>query len=211
MVYVYKEAVGRKRKAEESGAKHSLKQLKKLFARRGKGQGGSIAITSESDLDLVLTDTTFCMISAGRNKENPEDMKLSNQAIRERDEKLKSDLKESGYMYTPAIGKYGELEDSLMVMTHDADKKEMMSLGTKYHQDSVLFVSEGQSQLVYTTGEKSGQAMMEGRGYEKVPDATDYYTEIEVAKKPIRFQMLLEEIAKAIRFVWRILRKRLAV
>lgn len=170
-----------------------------MFKRQPMGKGGPKSIKSKRDLDIVLTKTKVAFVSAGRNPEIPADVKLSDADISARDESLKSDLKQLGYLYTPALGKYGGLpENSLIVMAHGADSADMTRLGTKYNQDSVLTVNNGHSELVMTTGDQKGQVTMAGDGYEMVPAADDFFTEIEVGGKSLKFTMMLDEIKKAI-------------
>jgi hypothetical protein len=178
--------------------RHSIDALKVMYKKRKRGQGLAKPISSKADLDLILTKTTFCMISAGRNPNSASDAKLTERDLKLRDGKLRSDLIRKGYVFTPAKGKYGAPEESLFVMCHDADRRDLMSLGSKYHQDSILFVQDGSSELIQTTGENAGSAVMEGKGHEYVPDADDFYTEIDVGGKPTKFVMSLAEIAKAI-------------
>ena len=170
-----------------------------MYKRQSKGKGGSKSIKSKRDLDIILTKTKVAFVSAGRNPEIPADVKLSDADIGARDESLKSDLKQLGYLYTPALGKYGGLpENSLIVMAHGADSSDMAKLGTKYNQDSVLTVNNGHSELVMTTGDQKGEVTMAGDGYEMVPAADDFFTEIKVGGKSLKFTMLLDEIQKAI-------------
>ncbi len=170
-----------------------------MYKRQPKGRGGSKSIKSKRDLDIILTKTKVAFVSAGRNPEIPADVKLSDADIGARDESLKSDLKQLGYLYTPALGKYGGLpENSLIVMAHGADSSDMTKLGTKYNQDSVLTVNNGHSELVMTTGDQKGEVTMAGDGYEMVPAADDFFTEIKVGGASLKFTMLLDEIQKAI-------------
>jgi len=202
--YLYDQPKGRPRVGGESGtlrgmSREDARRVLKQFRRRGPGEGIEKTIQHKDHLDLLLRESTFCMVSAGRNPNDPEDMKLTDTQIRDRDKKLKADLKELGYVYTSCRGKYGAKEESIMVMAHDATHDEMMQLGAKYHQDSVLFVDHGHSALTYTTGEKKGSSEMEGSGHDYVPDAEDFYTVIPLSDGGnIKFAMSLEEVLKAL-------------
>lgn len=199
MVYIYQLPGGHTVRVKAEEVKHSLQTLKLVYKRRGHGQGSAKLITSKADLDLVLTQTTFCMLSAGRNPKSLSDQKLSDKAIEARDRQLRSDLVEAGYIFTPAKGKYGAPEESIFVMCHDANQKQLAALGTKYHQDSILFVRNGHSEMVETTGKDRGSVMMSGDGHEYIPDADDFYTEVDIAGKPVKFVMNLVDVVKAIR------------
>jgi hypothetical protein len=199
MVYIYQLPGGHTVRVKAEEVKHSLQTLKLIYKRRGRGQGSAKLITSKADLDLILVQTTFCMISAGRNPKSLSDEKLSDRDIEARDRQLRGDLVEAGYIFTPAKGKYGAPEESIFVMCHDANQKQLASIGTKYHQDSILFVRNGHSEMVETTGKDRGSVMMSGDGHEYVPDADDFYTEVDIAGKPVKFVMNLADVVKALR------------
>jgi len=187
---------GRRKKTLAS--EHDIQQIRDMFKRREPGKGGPQEISSQHDLDLILKQTTFCMLSAGRNTEIESDRKLSDVQINLRDKDLKDDLVKLGHVYTSARGKYGALEEGILVMAHEANLKEMVALGTKYNQDSVLFVSNGHSDLIQTTGDRKGETNMSGDGHTYVPKAEDFYTEMNVGSKKVKFTMNLAEIAKSI-------------
>lgn len=175
----------------------------KSFRRRAPGDGKEKTIQKKEHLDLLLRESTYCMMSAGRNPKDPEDMKLSDAQIKQRYDNLLSDLKERGYVFSRCKGKYENPEKSIMVMAHDADRDDMMELGEKYKQDSIVFSEEGKGELIYTTGEKKGKAEMAGEGFEYVPDADDFYTEMPLADgSVVKFTVLLEEVAKALGMDW---------
>jgi hypothetical protein len=119
-------------------------------------------------------------MSAGRNPENAEDVLLSDEQISARSQALHQDLVNSGYMFTPSAGRYkGADEDSFLVMAHEAETQEIIALGQKYHQDSVIVADGGNQQFIFTTGPNAGQAHV-GSGFEALPEeATEYPTRIE--------------------------------
>jgi hypothetical protein len=63
-------------------------------------------------------------------------------------------------------------------MVHEADKHDMLELGKKYNQDSVIFSDAGKHQMLFTTGKKVGR-FHQGAGHKKKKQAEDYYTLIE--------------------------------
>lgn len=200
----YTEKIPKKIKnlAYEKDRAHSLDMIRRMYARRPKGQGEEMPIASEADLDKILKNTTYSMISAGRNPEDPEDMKLTEAQINERTEAMKRDLTDLGFVITPAQGKYGSPEESFMVFTHDADRDEMMEMGAKYKQDSIVFVKNGKrNEMIFTSGPNKGKADMVGTGYEKKPVKADddFYTDIQAGSKTIRFTVNFGNLEKAIR------------
>lgn len=86
-------------------------KLAKKIRRRDKGQGREVKLSTE-ELKLVLSTGKYALISAGRNPEDPEDVKLTDKQIVARHRQLKDDLKDSGYAYTGVVGHYGEEEQS---------------------------------------------------------------------------------------------------
>ena len=178
-------------------------KILKQFRRRAPGEGKEKTIQKKADLEVLLKESTFCMMSAGRNPEDPEDMKLSDKEIKQRYNNLLSDLAAKGYIYTRCKGKYVNPEESVMVMAHDADRNEMMEIGEKYKQDSVVFSDKGKGELIYTTGKKKGKAEMAGKGFEFVPDATDFYTKMPLADGSyFKFTINLEDVMKALGLNW---------
>lgn len=194
--------------AKEYGIEHEISVLKETYARRPRGMGTSLEIASRADFDNLYKNTAFAMISAGRNPANPEDMKLSDSQIEYRTKQLETDLIQHGYVYTPGDGKYENPEASFMVMIHDADREDMFKIGNKYNQDAVAFNDHGKNSMLMTTGANKGKETMTGSDFYVIdtpsPD-DDYYTDIPVAGKKLRFSLKLEDILKkAIRFIVRV-------
>ena len=198
------------RKEPEKGTKnlgnpedvaHSLKLIREMYARRPKGQGTEMDIASEADLKKILKHTTFALMSADRDNQSKTQNKKRNQ-------QLKKDLREKGFVYTPAKGMYTAPEESVMVMIHDADRNEVAELGGKYDQDSVAFADKGTNEIIHTTGEEKGAAMMRGEGYitkDPTKQDDDFYTDVKLATGTVvRFMLNVEEIKKALRMlrVW---------
>jgi hypothetical protein len=139
-----------------------------------KNGGGHVQIHSD-DLKTALKHGPISIISAGRNPNIAEDKGMTDEAINKRHKKLEEELKEKGFKYTKVKGHYGGQEDSFMVF--NANPKEMDELGKKYNQDSVIHSENGQNKLHFTTREHEGKHH-KGSGHAEVPDAKDYYSEI---------------------------------
>lgn len=172
-----------------------VKGILRRFARHDEGMGGEISFKDPDEAKIVLDHGHYALISAGRNPGNPADANLSAEELKARSQKLHDDLIAKGYMFTPVIGKYGELEDSFLVMAHNPDDKDMIELAGKYNQESVIIVKEGMNKLIYTGGDRKGQAIM-GEGYENVDEKSeDNYTEMalrygsETAPKKVRWTL----------------------
>ncbi len=152
--------------------------FKQKVARRPPGKGGPVGLSSQ-DVQIALTQGKYALLSAGRNPNNAEDMQLSDEQIAVRSQALQQDLVNSGLMFTPSVGRYGgETEDSYLVMAHEAEPQEIIALGKKYNQDSIITADRGTQQMVFTTGENAGQAHV-GSGFEPLPDDSPEYTRIE--------------------------------
>lgn len=184
--------------ANQTDMEHTADVVRDIYRRRPPGEGEELPVASVKDLDVILTRTTFAMISAGKNPNSKEDAGLTEEKIKERDGELKADLKKSGYVYTSTRGKYGNPEESIMVLCHDANKEELKRLGERYNQDSVLFSRNGKAQLIKTTGPDKGKIAMAGRGHEILENPDDYYTEIKAGSKTVRFAMKLRDVMKAL-------------
>jgi hypothetical protein len=151
---------------------------KQKVARKPQGQGGPVGLTA-SDLTAALTKGRYAILSAGKNPNNAEDMQLSDEQIDQRSGALQQDLVQAGYMFTPAEGRYGgESEGSFLVMAHETETQDVVALGKKYNQDSVIVADKGQQQMIFTTGENAGQAIV-GEGFEALPEDSPEYTEIQ--------------------------------
>jgi len=149
--------------------------FKKKVARRPPGQGGPVGLTA-GEVAIALKAGRYAILSAGRNPNNAEDMQLSDKQIGQRSSALQQDLVQAGYMFTPAEGRYGgESEGSFLVMAHETETKDVIALGKKYNQDSVIVADKGQQQMIFTTGENEGQAIV-GQGFEALPEDSPEYT-----------------------------------
>jgi hypothetical protein len=158
--------------------------------RREKGKGGEISLTS-NEVKELLAKGRLGFISAGKNPADPRDMKLSDEDIEKRYGKLKDELVELGYVFIPVRGKYGEEEDSYMVMIPEAEKSDLNKLGKKYNQDSVIYAEKGHNELRFTTGENAGKHN-DGDGFEQVQDAKDFFTEVKTKDGVLKFRLNID-------------------
>ncbi len=185
----------------------AVQAYRQKTARRPQGQGGAVGLSS-MDVQIALTQGKYALLSAGRNPNNAEDMQLSDEQISVRSQALQQDLVNSGYMFTPSIGRYGgETEDSYLVMAHEAETQEVIALGQKYNQDSIIAADGGNQQMIFTTGPNAGQAHV-GSGFEALPDEAPEYTRIETEDgRSVKFSLnfdwgqLHQAIAKLFRRV----------
>jgi len=170
----------RGRLSGDSGASPQPSSIDAAFARKGPGQGGEVSIKDKAQFDALLKTGKYAIISAGRNMESAADRAMTDDQIAERHNKLTATLKEKGYKYTPMQGQYGGLkEDSIIVMVHDADRKEMFNLGKSLNQDSIIFSERGQQQMVHTTGPNVGMGY-EGKGFVNITNATDNFSKVKL-------------------------------
>lgn len=155
-------------------------------------------------LHEVLSKGYFTVLSAGRNPNDPAEsgMKEDDAYFHERHLALQDELEKLDAPYTEVIGHYGGRESSFIVFHDDTmlppataksilvhyekdsvekNRKDMEALGEKFNQDSVLHGDNGQNDIAFTTGEKKGKNCG-SRGWEEVPDAEDFFTDIELDK-----------------------------
>ncbi len=160
-------------------------ELREKCQKSEPGKGGEISLKS-SEVDELLKKGVVGFVSAGKS---PHDKKDVNPVKRHKE--LKKDLVAKGYKFLPVKGKYGEEEDSYMVMIPDASKKDMIKLGKKYNQDSVLHSDHDNNELIYTTGDNAGKTV-KGKGYKKLGSKeSDNYTEVKTSDGTFRFSLNL--------------------
>ena len=166
---------------EEPSAAPSAKQqipehLAKRLARRQPGHGEKIALNKE-ELGLVLATGKYALVSAGKNPNSPEDAKLTPADFAKRTEQLRQQLVTDGFAYSDVVGHYGEMENSFLVMIHDADREHVRKLGELFNQDTILYSAGGKHEYHFTTGQKKGQ-YVKSEGHQTFEVApSDYYTE----------------------------------
>lgn len=194
---------------------HTLEEITSVFKKREKGQGKQMTIPSIEDLDLIIKNTTFACVSAGRNPDVEEDKNLTDQQISERFRKLKDAAKDYGYVFTDAIGKYGQPEETIMLMIHDADEKEIVDIGNQFNQQSVFISDKGAGRVIQSTPDathEKGSVRMKGDTFDYVPDADDFYTEVQCGGQWVKFrhdvQDVVENVQKALRSILRWVRRK---
>lgn len=155
---------------------------------RGRlGEGYAIEITSKDELEAILKFSQIVLISP---EENPESAGacFNTESVHAQ---IQTDLQKKGFKYTPIQGRYkGKEENSYMVYVPNRklnnivqsldhpDLKELVDLGKKYQQDSILYSSWGRQFYYYTHGEKI-DSLQYGEGFsffEQEP--SDCYSEV---------------------------------
>lgn len=163
------------------------------------------AILDKNLLKEVLDKGYFTILSAGPNfRDNVENkMKKDDEYFHERHLALRDELERTGMPYTEVMGHYEGEEPSFLVfhdkvemtpktsksfMVHhdkksfNKQRKVMEELGKKFNQDSVLHGINGKNEMTFTTGPKKGETCG-NKGWKEVPDAKDFYTDIELNDK----------------------------
>jgi hypothetical protein len=181
-------------------------ELKEKVKRLGKGQGREVSFTEE-EAKILLESGKYALLSAGTNPADGKDKGLSKEQIEKRYKDLKNDLIDGGYAYSPCLGKYGNVEDSYLVMVHDVDRENIKELGAKYNQDSVVYADSGKNEMIFTTGANKGK-LHRGEGLDpNAEKADDYYSEITLSNgKKLKFSLkfdfekFFEDARKSLQF-----------
>jgi hypothetical protein len=146
---------------------------------------------------LVPKIKTFGIITA----ENPHGKYIDKSENKERNRELVKDLKNMNLGFHKVAGKYGTKENSFMVI--NIKKKELMELGKKYQQESVIYGEkmrddqyDGMNFQMINTDDKYGAIMGEQKVFVKKDDAENYYSEVKGRKFQIPF--FDEEYQKAL-------------
>jgi phage portal protein BeeE/ppGpp synthetase/RelA/SpoT-type nucleotidyltranferase len=160
--------------AGSSGSSDLSPALRALIGRAAAGEGAAVDLDRDQ-ITEVLDKGTYALVSAGKNIKDAEDNALSDEQIKQRYDQLEADLKAAGYKYTRVAGHYGAKEDTFLVQVHEANRSEMIKLGVKYKQDSIIYTSRKKNEMIYTTGEHQGKKQV-GEGYTWQDDADDFYT-----------------------------------
>jgi len=112
---------------------------------------------------------------------------LTNETIQERTDHLITDLTNK-FVYSSVLGVYnGDSETSFLVILHNTspneDRKEIVRLGKKYNQESVIYVKRATpaiEQLIFTTGVDTGK-IIEAGSYSELPaNVTDNYSSLQL-------------------------------
>lgn len=99
-------------------------------------------------------------------------------------EELGQDLRALGLQAVERQGSYGGPERSWMV--YGPTREQLMELGRKYGQDSVIFSNNGKDEMIYTNGDKAGHYHL-GTGREVFAENPgDYYTHMPEANAYFR-------------------------
>jgi hypothetical protein len=162
----------------------------KLYAKvkKEKGKGRQIKLSKDETVE-VLTKGIVGFISAGINPNDEKDKKLTGDQVSERYGKLKKDLENTGFKFVKVHGKYGEEEDSFMVMVNEVNRSELSDLGSKYNQDSVIYSEGNKNEMIFTTGENKGKKY-KGDGFKELgSEVEDFYSEIDTGSKKMRFSL----------------------
>lgn len=180
--------VGKKESSLQSYASGFL-ALHEKVKRQPAGKGKEIKLTHD-EIKTVLQKMNVGVVSAGRNPKDQKDMAMTDAQIDARYGELKKDLVAKGYQFVEGEGKYeGLTEKSFIVMMPDADEKDVIELGKKYNQDSVIYSEKNTNKMIYTVGENAGK-FFKGEGFEeKSPDTSDFYTEVGLKDGKMKFLM----------------------
>jgi len=175
--------------------------LSEKCRREKPGSGGEIHL-SKKEVTTLLRHGVVGFISAGTNPNSTQEKKLSDAGIKTREKHLRDDLVKQGLKFVKVTGKYGEVEDSYMVMVPNVKDKELIELGKRYNQDSVIYSDHGKNKLIFTTGENVGKSY-NGNGFQILNnDAEDFYTEVDTKKGKLRFSLKFDfsKLTKSIRY-----------
>jgi len=131
---------------------------------------------------------------------SPDKGGMSQAQLITRREALVRDLRNMGYDPIVVGGRYGGV-DEVAVLTPGLREQDAFELGVKYDQESIVIGGQG---LVNTTDIKDGNGVfMELMDFENVrfaDDLEDFFTEITVGGKKVRFSIPLVEGADAVRW-----------
>jgi hypothetical protein len=199
---------GKRRSSPQSEPAKLRDSLRNKVRRGVRGSGMEVKLT-KSEVSTLLKRGQVGFISGGRNPNDPADSKLTDEQIKQRDERLRKELERRGFRFTRVKGKYGDEEESFMVMVPEVKREELIALGTKYKQDSVIFVNKGKNELIYTTGKNEGKHHP-GSGFKMVDEeAEDFYTEVGTPEGTMRFSLNFDfgKLKKALMVGWTFLSK----
>lgn len=103
-------------------------------------------------------------------------------------EALKNEIEEAGYRVTPATGNYGGRTEP-MFLVHDPDVRDMVALGSKYLQHSVVIAEAGRQKMIFTNGPHKGR-IRAGRGWKIATGLEGQFTEISTTDgEKVRFSL----------------------
>ncbi|CAF1608849.1 unnamed protein product, partial [Adineta ricciae] len=140
----------------------------------------------------ILNHGGYAILSAGRNPYDSYDFDLDDSAINRRREQLQNDLIEHAYLFSTIRGVYEGIEETsffVSLFNNTIEQiYEIMSLGMKYNQESVIYVGQErhqslvEQQLIYINGALNG-SYISGNGFKIfLPSSSmnDNYSEVNV-------------------------------
>jgi len=164
------------------------KELQDKTKRREKGGGHEVHLNPD-ELGTLLSHGQYGFISAGKNPKLEKDMSPEEES--KRYEELRKDLIERGYTFTKVVGHYEGEEDSFLIMSHEADREDILELGSKYNQDSIIYGEKGSQEVHFTAGENKGKVGL-GKGWGEMPEADDYYSSLLTKEGEFKFQLNID-------------------
>lgn len=172
----------------DAGLQDLPAKLREKCRREAPGHGHEIQLT-KTETKTLLQKGVVGFVSAGRNPNDPQDAELPENVIQKRTEELRSDLVARGFKFERVKGKYGEEEESFMVMVPAVARKEIVEIGKKFNQDSVIWADHNNNELIFTTGQNQGKRHI-GNGFQALKaEAADFYTEIKTPKGALKFSL----------------------
>lgn len=177
---------------------------------RSSGEGKEVSLSVEQ-LDRVLKEGTFSLISAGPNPRDPAEAALppDHPIFQARHQELKRAVAAMGLNFTEVQGHYGGPEPSILVYHKESPKPPeagdlgllvlhrkptefsmIRKLARQFNQDSVIHAHKGTNECHFMTGPHAG-THIKGQGFEYLPGALDYYTEAPT-DPPTRFSLNLD-------------------
>lgn len=174
-------------------------KLREKVQREPPGHGREIKLT-KNEVTTLLKRGVVGLVSAGRNPEDPEDKDLPDAMVARRHEELRRELIDRGFKFQQALGKYGQEEASYFVMVPAVARDELVEIGEKFRQDSVIFSDHDRNEMIFTTGPNKFK-YHPGSGFRVLEDeAADYYTELKTPRGRIKFSLNFEfdKLAKAL-------------
>ncbi len=166
---------GAKKEAPKKSRTERRQAVMTKYRRQAPGKGVETQPT-EQEVKDILDVGRYALVSAGKNPNLEADMSPEAQA--ERHGQLRQRLVKEGFQFTQVLGKYGDEEDSFLVMVHDADRDHVIKIGEDYNQDSIIYGENGTHEMHFTTGEHKGKFEV-SKAWNDQSDADDYYTEVK--------------------------------
>ncbi len=174
--------------------------MRDITRRGAEGKGKEVKFHTVEEVEAVLKEGDYSLISAGKNPRREDHKDKDEQFFRDRHAELGDDLEALGVKYVPVVGKYGGIEDTYLVMANELTDMEAVELGAKYEQDSIIHVQKGVQKMIFTTDSKLDDgtvikkwSTIEGRGFKDSTEENDNYTEITLSNgKKVKYTLNLE-------------------